>query len=78
MLVLSRKNREAVMIGGSGGCERLLKITVVEIKGSHVTLGFEVDSDIPVHRFEVYERIVARSMSGMPPADSTVSVNGNA
>jgi carbon storage regulator CsrA len=61
VLVLSRKNREAVVIGGSGGLERLLKVTVVEISGAKVKLGFEVDSDIPVHRLEVYERIVAGS-----------------
>jgi len=39
MLVLSRKNQEAVMVGGSGGFERLLKVTVLEIKGGTVRLG---------------------------------------
>jgi carbon storage regulator CsrA len=61
MLVLSRRNRETVVIGGSGGCERVLKITVVAISGAKVKLGFEVDEDIPVHRLEVYERIVTAS-----------------
>jgi carbon storage regulator CsrA len=59
VLVLSRKNHETVVIGGSCGLERLLKVTVVEISGSRVKLGFEVDDDIPVHRLEVYQRIVA-------------------
>ena len=57
MLVLSRKNRESVVIGGDDGFRRLLKVTVVDIRGSHVRLGFEVDADIPVHRAEVWERI---------------------
>jgi carbon storage regulator len=57
MLVLSRKNQESVVIGGSDGFRRLLKVTVVDIRGSHVRLGFEVDADIPVHRAEVWERI---------------------
>ena len=57
MLVLSRKNRESVVIGGSDGFHRLLKVTVLGIRGTNVKLGFEVDDDIPVHRSEVWERI---------------------
>ncbi len=57
MLVLSRKNRESVVIGGADGCHRLLTVTVLEITGTRVRLGFEADSGIPVHRGEVWERI---------------------
>ena len=57
MLVLSRKNRESVVVGGSGGFDRLLKVTVLAIQGAKVKLGFEVDSDVPVLRSEVWERI---------------------
>jgi carbon storage regulator len=57
MLVLTRKNRESVVIGGADGFHRLLKVTVLEITGGRVRLGFEVDPDIPVHRSEVWERI---------------------
>ena len=57
MLVLSRKNRESVVIGGSDGLHRLLKVTVLDIAGGKVRLGFDVDPDIPVHREEVWERI---------------------
>jgi carbon storage regulator len=57
MLVLSRKNDEAVVIGGSAGFERMIKVTVVGIKNGHVRLGFEADADVPVHRLEVWERI---------------------
>ena len=59
MLVLSRKNRESVVIGGDDGFRRLFKVTVLDIRGSHVRLGFEVDADVPVHRSEVWERIRA-------------------
>jgi carbon storage regulator CsrA len=59
MLVLSRKSQESVMVGGSGGFERLLKVTVLEIIGARVRLGFEVAKDVPVHRWEVWERIHA-------------------
>ena len=57
MLVLSRKNREAVVVGGADGFHRMLKVTVLEVKGRSVRLGFEVDADVPVHRLEVWERI---------------------
>ncbi len=61
MLVLSRKNQESVVIGGTDGFHRLLKVTVLAIKGASVKLGFEVDSDVPVHRSEVWERIQAEA-----------------
>ena len=57
MLILSRKNRESVVVGGSDGFHRLLKVTVLDIQGTRVRLGFEVDADVPVHRAEVWERI---------------------
>jgi carbon storage regulator CsrA len=57
MLVLSRKSQESVVVGGSAGFERMLKVTVLEIRGGCVRLGFEADADIPVHRWEVWERI---------------------
>ena len=57
MLVLSRKSRESVVIGGSDGFQRLLKVTVLGIGGGKVKLGFEADADVPVHRAEVWERI---------------------
>jgi carbon storage regulator CsrA len=37
----------------------MLRVTVLEINSSHVKLGFEVDSDVPVHRSEVWDRIQA-------------------
>jgi carbon storage regulator CsrA len=58
MLVLSRKTQEAVVIGGADGFHRLFKVKVLEIRGANVKLGFEVDPDVPVHRAEVWERIL--------------------
>ncbi len=57
MLVLSRKQQQSVVIGGADGFHRLLKVTVLGIKGANVKLGFEVDADVPIHRSEVWERI---------------------
>ena len=61
MLVLSRKNQESVVIGGADGFRRLMKVTVLGIRGTNVKLGFEVDPDVPVHCSEVWERINAEA-----------------
>ncbi len=53
MLVLSRKRDDAIMIGDD------IVITVVDIRGDKVRLGVEAPSNVPVHRREVYEAIVA-------------------
>ena len=68
MLVLSRKLQESVIVGGGGGLDRLLKITVVEITSGKVKLGFEVDANIPVHRLEVWERLCAERRPDAPAA----------
>lgn len=64
MLVLTRKSRESVVIGGTGDFESPLKITVLEIQGRKVRLGFEVDGSVPIHRLEVWERLRVRKMNG--------------
>ena len=57
MLVLTRKNRESVVIGRPEDNQVALEITVLEIEGGRVRLGFEADSRMPIHRREVWERI---------------------
>ena len=71
MLVLTRKNLEAVVVGGSDGFERLLKVTVLEITPGKVRLGFDVDKEVPVHRLEVWERI-----HGGPPTENPIDNRG--
>lgn len=51
MLVLSRHQNEAIMIGDR------IKIVVVALRGDKVRLGIEAPHDVPVHRQEVYEAI---------------------
>ena len=74
MLVLSRKSRESVVVGGSDRFQRILKVKVLEIRGEKVKLGFDVDPDVPVHRMEVYERIVAASRTENPTGDPAAPV----
>lgn len=58
MLVLSRKKGERIRINHE------IEITVVELRNGQVKLGFVGPADIPIHREEVFQRIVAET----PPA----------
>ena len=77
MLVLSRKSNESVVVGGTDRFERLLKVTVLDIRNGSVRLGFEADADVPVHRQEVWERIQAEGgpagtlNKGSPPGGTS-------
>ena len=51
MLVLSRHRNESIMIGD------LVKLTVVEIRGDKVRIGFDAPSEVAIHRQEVWESI---------------------
>ena len=51
MLVLSRKNNEAITIGDN------ITIVVVQIRGDKVRLGIEAPKDVIVHRQEVHDAI---------------------
>jgi carbon storage regulator len=57
MLVLTRKNRESVVIGQPGEMRIALEITILEIEGGRVRIGFEADTKLPIHRREVWDRI---------------------
>jgi carbon storage regulator CsrA len=72
MLVLSRKNDEAVVIGGSEGFERMIKVTVLQIKNGRVKLGFEAAADVPVNRLEVWEQTCGET----EPADHDTETVG--
>lgn len=52
MLVLSRKIGEVITVGSS------VKVTVLSFDRGVVRLGIEAPKSIPVHRKEVYDRII--------------------
>jgi carbon storage regulator len=66
MLVLSRKIQEAIIVGDTGGANQLLRIKVIEIKGSTVRLGFEASPEVAVHREEIWTRIRAETDALVP------------
>jgi len=53
MLVLSRKCNEQIRIGND------IIITLVEIRGDQVRIGIEAPPDVPVHREEIYQQMLA-------------------
>lgn len=57
MLVLSRQTGESIKIGEN------ITVTVVEVKGGQVRLGFDAPKVVPIHREEIYKRI----QQGVPP-----------
>jgi carbon storage regulator len=63
MLVLTRKSRESVVVMKSESGEVLLKITVLDIEGGRVKLGFEAEQRLPIHRQEIYERIIREKVA---------------
>jgi len=75
MLVLSRKNQESVVIGGADGLHRMMKVTVLDIQGRNVRLGFEVDPAVPVLRSEVWDRICAERQTESWMEDASVPVS---
>lgn len=54
MLVLSRKKNEQVIIGTG---PNQITVTLIEIRGDKVRLGFQAPEEIPVHRREVRDAI---------------------
>ena len=55
MLMLSRRLNEVIRIGDG------IAIKVLKLTGNQVKLGFDVPSEIPVHREEVYQRILVET-----------------
>jgi carbon storage regulator len=80
MLVLTRKNRESVVIGRPEDLEIALEITILEIEGGRVRLGFQADTKMPIHRREVWDRICNGNGNGngngSPSTNGAASPNG--
>lgn len=66
MLVLSRKCQEAVVVGAPGDGAPLLTVTVLEVVGTQVKLGFQADATVLIHRREVWQRIQANGRPDSP------------
>ena len=54
MLVLTRKSRESVVVGGEDGAHRQRKASLLE---ANEELGFEGDAGVSVQQLEMLERV---------------------
>jgi len=60
MLVLTRTINEKIVIGDD------VTLTVLGVKGNQVRIGIEAPVEIPVHREEIYQRILKERADGIP------------
>ncbi|HEY2147792.1 MAG TPA: carbon storage regulator [Pirellulales bacterium] len=51
MLVLSRKEGQRIVIGGS------IVITIMDSRSNRVRIGVEAPTEVPIHREEIFQRI---------------------
>lgn len=53
MLVLTRKVQESLIVGAGLGPQRAIKLTVLQIRGNRVKLGFTAGDAISIQRGEL-------------------------
>ncbi|MGO2307074.1 MAG: carbon storage regulator CsrA [Providencia sp.] len=57
MLILTRKYGESLTIGDD------ITVTILGIKGNQVRIGVIAPKNVPVHREEIYKRILEQNAS---------------
>ena len=65
MLILSRRPGESVKIGDE------VTVTVLDVKGNQLRLGFTAPPHVAIHREEVYKRIQAERLDKTLQAGAT-------
>jgi len=68
MLVLSRHKGERIVIGND------IVLTVVEIRGDRVRLGFTGPQEVPIHREEVFQRVIQEQNAEQNASRGTVEI----
>ena len=58
MLCLTRKKGQSIIIDGD------IKVTILDINGAQIRLGFDAPIEVPIHREEVMDRINAELEGG--------------
>lgn len=64
MLYLSRKIGESIIINNA------IEVTVIEVRGKTVKLGFEFPPEATVLRREIYDKIMAENMAAAGSGDA--------
>ena len=63
MLILTRKLGESIAIGDD------IQVTLIDIQGKQVKIGVNAPKDVPIHRQEIYERIVGENLLASMASD---------
>ena len=63
MLVLTRKIGETVVVGNS------IRVTIVDLSGGTVRLGFDAPAEVSIYREEIYREIAAQNRKAADPSD---------
>jgi sRNA-binding carbon storage regulator CsrA len=68
MLTVARKSQESLVIGAADQSSGLIRVTVLEVQGDTVRLGFESDGDVNVafHHQEAWEQARLRGKTPNP------------
>jgi carbon storage regulator CsrA len=66
----SKENRESVVIAATGDMHELLRVSVIDVCGGKVKLGFKADNEVAIHREEVWERVRAEIQTSSPKKDN--------
>ncbi len=63
MLVLTRKHGESVVVGNN------VRITVIELSGGAVRLGFDAPAEVSIYREEIYREIAETNRAACDGAE---------
>jgi carbon storage regulator len=58
MLILTRRVRETLIIGDD------VAVTILGVSGTRVRVGIDAPKAMPVHRWEIYQRIRSQRPAG--------------
>lgn len=65
MLILTRRIGEKLVIG------EVVTVAVLGVKGAQVRIGIEAPHEVPVHREEIYQRVLKERAAGTARAVAT-------
>jgi carbon storage regulator len=57
MLILARKSQETVVVGAADDMHEVVRVTVLDVRGGKVKLGFQADANLAIYREEVWARV---------------------